>query len=255
LDTAFWLETEGAQLSHWFARAPKSHVSLETGGWIALSGEPWIGFNVACVLDSPRATSLFIRYTSSLANQPGTVLVETVTPDILELAERVGARHFGEIPLMIFDEETPPLAKGSVEIHEITTLAELTPTVVLIAGSFSMNLQACIDLLEPMLEGPNAAIWVAERSGHIVSAVMCLRMGSNAGLHCLATAKEDRGQGVARSLVSQLMARTMASDTRRFFLFSAGGRRFAESIGYRPVGFPHGFVINDDQNASALPDQ
>lgn len=255
LDGAFWLETEGAQLSRWFATAPNSSVSLEAGGWIALSGEPWIGFNVACVLHSPGAASLFVRYASSLADQPGTIFVETVTPEIFELAEHVGARHVGETPLMVFDEAAAPLQTDSVVVRHITTSADLTPTVVLIAECFSMNVQACIDLFEPMLEEPNAGIWVAERDRHIVSAVMSLRMGSIVGLHCLATAREYRGQGIGRSLVRQLIARQMANDARRFFLHTtAEGRRFAEGIGCRPAGFPHTFILNGEQSTATAMD-
>ena len=256
LDGVFWLETEGAQLSRWFARSPRSHVALEAGGWIALSGEPWFGFNVACVLDSPRASSLFIRYAASLSDQPGIVIVEKVTPAILELAQRADARHLGEIPLMAFDEESVPSVGYSVAVRQIVTLADLTPTVVLIAGAFSMNLQACLDLFEPTLEDPNATIWVAEQDGRIISALMSLRIGSIVGLHCLATSKEYRGQGISRSLVCQVMGDQMSRGIRRFFLHTTPlGRRFAESIGYRPVGFPHGFVVNDDHNASAFPNQ
>ena len=251
LDESFWLETAGAQLSRWFARAPRSHVSLDAGGWIALSGEPWTGFNAACVLDSPYATSLFIRYAASLADLPGVLIVEKMTHEILELAERVGARDIGELPLMVYDREAAPKANETVDVRQITTLADLTPTVVLIAGSFSMNLQACVDLFEPILADSNASIWVAEKDRQITSAVMSLRMDSIVSLHCLATSKEYRGQGVAHSLVSQLMASQMSSGIRRFFLHTnPSGRNFMEGIGYRPVGFPHGFVINEAQGAS-----
>jgi ribosomal protein S18 acetylase RimI-like enzyme len=249
-DGAFWLETEGSQLGRWFATAPRSHVSSETGGWLALSGEPWVGFNVGCVLDSPVATSLFTRYAESVGDLPGVLVVEKVTPEIFELAERVGAWHVGEIPLMVFDEETAPLTTSSVAVRQISTLADLTPTIVLVAASFSMNVQACLDLFEPMLEDPNAGIWVAEKNGHIVGAVLGLRAGSIVGLHCLVTAKECRGQGVASSLVCQLMTRQLSSGARHFFFHAVGSRRhFSEAIGYRLAGIPHGFVINGGRNS------
>jgi N-acetylglutamate synthase-like GNAT family acetyltransferase len=252
LDGTFWLETAGAHLGRWFSNSPKSDVSLDTGGWIARSGEPWIGFNVACVLDSPRATALFERYASAVGDLPGVVIVEQATREIFELAERIGARHIGELPFMVFDKETAPSDEDSVDVRQIATLADLTPTVVLIAESFSMNVQACLDLFEPMLKDPNAAIWVAEKDGRIIAAVMILRIGSIVGLHCLATSQQYRGQGVARSLVCQLMTRQMSMGTRRFFLHTtARGLRFAEAIGYRPVKFPHGFVINHDIRKSS----
>jgi GNAT superfamily N-acetyltransferase len=256
LDGTFWLETAGTQLGPWFSSAPNSYVSLETEGWIALSGEPWIGFNVGCVLDSPRASSLFTRYAARVGDLPGVLIVEQVTREIFELAKRIGARHVGEVPFMVFDEETAPSGKDPVSMRQITTLADLTPTVVLIAESFSMNLQACLDLLEPTLEDPNAAIWVAEKDSRIASAVMSWRTGSLVGLHCLATSKEYRGQGVAHSLVCQVMARQMSGGVRRFFHHVTPlGRRFAESVGYHPVAFPHAFLINGDADTSVLLNQ
>jgi hypothetical protein len=246
----------GAQLGAWFSGASNSYVSLETEGWITLSGEPWMGFNVACVLDSPRATSLFKRYAARVGDRPGVLIVEQVTREVLELAERMGARHVGEISFMVFDEETAPSGKDLVAVRQITTLADLTPTVVRIAESFSMNLQACLDLLEPTLENPNAAIWVAEKDSQITSAVMSWRTGSIVGLHCLATSKGYRGRGIAHSLVCQLMARQMSDGVRRFFLHAASsGRRFAEGIGYHPVALPHAFLINDHPNTSGFRNQ
>ena len=251
LDGTFWLETEGAQLARWFATAPKSRVSSEIGGWLALSGEPWVGFNVGCVLHSPGATTLFSQYVEGIGGLPGVLIVEKITPEVLELAERVGARHLGELPLMLFDEESAPVTTIPMDVRAITTLADLTPTAVLVAASFSMNLQACLDLFEPMLEDPHAAIWVAEKDGHIVSAVLSMRTGGLVGLHYPVTSIEHRGQGVAGSLVRHVMAHEMSRDTRRFFLHTTGrGRRFAEGIGYRPAGLPHGFVVNSDPTSA-----
>ena len=253
LDGVFWLETAGAQLERWFGRAPRSHASTEAGGWIALSGEPWVGFNVACVLDSPRSDALFMRYAERLRDLPGVVIAERVTHEILEIAERLRARDVGEIPFMVFDKETPPTSPRAVEVSRVTALADLTPTVVLIADAFSMNVQACLDVFEPTLGDPNAAIWTATKDGRLVSAMMTLRVGNIVGLHCLATSDEIRGRGIAHSLVCQVMERHMSSGTRRFFLHTTDqGRRFAEAVGYRAVVLPHTFVINEDANTSAI---
>jgi citrate lyase synthetase len=97
---------------------------------------------------------------------------------------------------------------------------------------------------------------VAEKDNRIVSALMSWRTGSIVGLHCLATSREYRGQGVARSFVCEVMARQSSSGARRFFLHTTPrGRQFAEGIGYRPAGLPHGFAINDNDNTSTFRDQ
>jgi hypothetical protein len=176
LDGAFWLETMGTQLTQWFTMTPASHVSVDLGGWIALSGEGWSGFNVCCVLDHPRAAPLFEHYAMTISHLPALLLVEKVTPEILESAAHIDARNIGDISLMTWDDEDVPLSvDSSVVVRQITTLAELTPTTVLVSGSLSINLQACVDVFEPMLDDANAAIWVGEKDGHIVSAAISLR--------------------------------------------------------------------------------
>ena len=191
-------------------------------------------------------------YAESLRDLPGIVIAERVTDEILQIAEHVRARDIGVLPFMVFDKKTPPSAQRAVEVRRVAALADLTPTVVLIADAFSMNLQACLDVFEPALGDPNATLWVAMKDGRIVSAMMTLSLGGIVGLHYLATSDECRGQGIACSLVCQVMERHMSSGIRRFFLHTTDqGRRFAEAIGYRAVVLPHAFVINEDVDTSA----
>ena len=50
------LKTMGEQVTSLFGTAPRSHTSIDEGGWLGLSGEPLADLNMACVFSGPNSS-------------------------------------------------------------------------------------------------------------------------------------------------------------------------------------------------------
>jgi ribosomal protein S18 acetylase RimI-like enzyme len=80
---------------------------------------------------------------------------------------------------------------------------------------------------------------VAQRDGQIVGAVLCGHDGRRGLIYHLAVAKECRGRGLGRQLVSECMEGLRACGIKRAILLAAkdntGGREFWLSTGFEEI--------------------
>ncbi|HVA07524.1 MAG TPA: GNAT family N-acetyltransferase [Acidimicrobiales bacterium] len=250
---SIWLQEMGTHLAEWFSCVPGYRHSKDGDGWIALSGEDYAGFNVGCVLDRPDASAVFDRYSDMIGPLPAAIVVERLTPSVLSQADQVGARHIGQIPFMAREAGGSRQPESvAVDVQPAANLGDVTPAAVLFADSFSANLQACINMFEPMLNNPSTTLWLGEIEGEVISTAVALHSGTTVGIYCLATTRPLRRQGHAGALVRGIMASQLSTGARSFYLHTTSlERNFSEEIGFKPVAWHDVFLLNDTTDRSS----
>lgn len=99
-------------------------------------------------------------------------------------------------------------------------------------------------------------IWVA-RAGDALAGYMLLQhVGEEMELHTLATRPELRRAGVARGLLTHMVAEARRLGSTRIFLqvrpSNAPARALYDSLGFRPIGLRRKYYKDNDEDALVL---
>ena len=99
-------------------------------------------------------------------------------------------------------------------------------------------------------------IWVARANGLLAGYMLLQHVGEEMELHTLATKPELRRSGVARALLTHMIAEARRLGSTRIFLqvrpSNAPARALYDAFGFRPIGLRRRYYKDNDEDAFVL---
>ena len=221
--------------------SPAFRTIENEAGAAALSGEPLPDLNMCILWRAAGAQVLFEQIQAT--HLPLVFLLSGPSaPGLAGQQGKFGCADFGTVPLMACTLPVPPRVKGvggssALAVRKAADVADLARVRRLIAQAFGLE-EAPLSraFADRLLERPDVAVYLAERSGQAVSTVIVTRHGPHAALWSMATPAGLQGQGLGRALLSEVMQRECADGMETFFLLStAAGQRLYQQLGFRAI--------------------
>jgi GNAT superfamily N-acetyltransferase len=214
-----WLKTMGEQVTSLFGSSPRSHTSIDEGGWLSLSGEPLADLNMACVFSGPTAGTRLNEYVDAVnrAEVPVIVILEEPSDELLSEAARLGATHVGNIPIMLWQDGLIPERTRNGEARIARDDAERTAAIEVMAEAFSLDRAICKVVMSPILESHNVACWIYERDHAVVGAGIGIRSGDIVGVYSMATQEHFQRTGIGKTILSSMMSNYLDEGVASFY--------------------------------------
>jgi ribosomal protein S18 acetylase RimI-like enzyme len=222
-------------------------------GALSLSGEPHLDFNLLFLAQSADA-SAFLRQGVSRAVERGLPLTVVMTPvgskALIDSATDLGLAAGDPLPLMVL-REAPRSGDRccGLKIERAIGASSAATAGELISSAFDLPRGPIARVLERSMAlsgGPE--VYLAYRNGVPTSAVSVTVHGQTYGVWSMATPKAYRGQGIGRTLLTEVIAGLRARGGERVFLFaSKDGRDLYDRMGFQSLLECPTWVLSGDR--------
>lgn len=237
-----WLKTTGEQVTSLFCPSPRSHTSIDDGGWLGLSGEPLADLNMTCVFSGPTASVRLNEYvdTANGAEVPVIVMLEEPAEELITEAAALGAAHVGNIPVMVWQNGVLPERAKVDQTRIAMNDEERTAAIEVMAKAFSLDLAICTIVMLQILEGHNVTCWIYEHDNHVVvGAGIGIRSDDIVGVYNMATQEHLQRKGIGKNILSSMMSNCFDEGVASFYLgASPAGLHLYEQLGYETIANP-----------------
>ena len=240
------LKTMGEQVTYLFGTAPRSHTSIDEGGWLGLSGEPLADLNMACVFSGPNSGVQLDEYVGAAnrAEVPVIVMLEESSDELLAEAARLGATHVGNIPIMSWQDGSIPELTSDGEARIAVEDVERTAAIQAMAEAFSLDLAMCKVVMQPILESHDVTCWICDRGDVVAGAGIGIRSEDIVGVYCMATKERFQRRGIGKTILTSMMSNYLGEGVTSFCLgTSPAGFRLYEQLGYATIANPAAVVV------------
>jgi ribosomal protein S18 acetylase RimI-like enzyme len=227
--------TLGAAARLW---AGSGRHEVDEDGWLALSGERNVNYNLACCL-SASTDVLADRYLQPLLElgKPGIIMLGGPGLATAQKLVDAGWVSVGALPLMIL-EATDGASPAEVGPRPLS-LAELPLARQLLADTYGLDDSTAVAAVpDRAAEDGDLSAWGLFEGDHLVTAVTVAVEDGLAVVWSMATRPECQGRGYGRRLLEPVLRHHFDRGATGSLLHSSvAGERLYRSLGYAVVDY------------------
>nr|WP_249318896.1 GNAT family N-acetyltransferase [Pseudoalteromonas sp. BDTF-M6] len=138
------------------------------------------------------------------------------------------------LPLSVSDyppTSDKPITSAKLVVRNITRVEEVSSWIEVVNDAFGYRVDA--RAIAPLLECEQAQLYVGVWAGEVVASALLYYTGEVVGLHQVALKQTHQGQGLAKSMMQDLLRLAVASGAQYMVLqASAAGRPLYENLGF-----------------------
>jgi GNAT superfamily N-acetyltransferase len=207
---------------------------------LALSGEAVADLNYAVIGSGPAPEARLREFSHAITTDRlpiVLILAPEVTQPLASLAQDMGFRHVGSMPLMIHEAPLAPAAEATYQVARVADADTLREANAVAARAFALPEDAAQRAFgPPLLAAPGVELFLARQGSTPVSSVQTTRFGASVGIWTMATLPQHQRKGAGRALLQQVMQHHRDGGATLFYLCATqAGYPLYERLGFHTV--------------------